>query len=432
MTLNRASLGGRSRAVLRARAAVCLTFFCNGLAFSNLVPRYPEIVERLAITKAAFGQAVMAGSIGALVAGLAASALITRWTSARVASAGMALAGLAYLGAGTAENWHVLAVCLALGGGLDAIIDVAQNAHGLRVERRWGSSIITSFHAAWSLGAVCGALMGQWMAASGVPIAWHLSGVVLILAALSLAALRWMIPGPDSDDRSDAAVEPSASPTAAPTAPAPGGPARLAPPARASRLAVIAMIVVLGAMCAAAMFPEDVSANWSPLLLVELRPPAGMVGMGLVTMQATMIVGRLIGDRIIDALGGRRVIAAGGALVVLGMGTGIVAGTIGGILVGMVLAGAGCAVAVPVAFAAADGIPGLAPGVGLTIVSWLARVIMMIAPPVVGMLADAHGTWVALGYGILGGVIMIASWPMLHDSRPGRGRQAAWQCPRAA
>ena len=111
-------MGSRPHAVVRARAAVCLTFFCNGLAFSNLVPRYPEIVERLAITKAAFGQAIMAGSIGALIAGLAASSLITRWTSARVATLGMALAGLAYLGAGTAGNWLVLAACLAIGGGL--------------------------------------------------------------------------------------------------------------------------------------------------------------------------------------------------------------------------------------------------------------------------------------------------------------------------
>lgn len=420
-------MGSRPHAVVRARAAVCLTFFCNGLAFSNLVPRYPEIVERLAITKAAFGQAIMAGSIGALIAGLAASSLITRWTSARVATLGMALAGLAYLGAGTAGNWLVLAACLAIGGGLDAIIDVAQNAHGLRVERRWGSSIITSFHAAWSLGAVCGALMGQRMAASGVPIAWHLGGVVLILTALSLAALRWMIPGPDADDRRAEAVEPSASPTAPPTAPAsteptgPLAPARSAPPARASRLATAAMIGVLGAMCAAAMFPEDVSANWSSLLLAELRAPAGMVGMGLVAMQTTMIVGRLIGDRIIDSLGPRRVIGAGGALVALGMGAGLATGTVWGILAGMVLAGAGCAVAVPVAYAAADDIPGLPPGAGLTIVSWLARVIMMIAPPIVGMLADAHGTWVALGYGLLGGLIMVASWPMLHDSRPGQG-----------
>lgn len=426
-------MGSRPHAVVRARAAVCLTFFCNGLAFSNLVPRYPEIVERLAITKAAFGQAIMAGSIGALIAGLAASSLITRWTSARVATLGMALAGLAYLGAGTAGNWLVLAACLAIGGGLDAIIDVAQNAHGLRVERRWGSSIITSFHAAWSLGAVCGALMGQRMAASGVPIAWHLGGVVLILTALSLAALRWMIPGPDADDRLDEAVEPSASPTAPPTAPAstepteppvPTGPivpAHSAPPARASRLGMVAMVVVLGAMCAAAMFPEDVSANWSSLLLAELRAPAGMVGMGLVAMQTTMIVGRLIGDRIIDSLGPRRVIGAGGALVALGMGAGLATGTVWGILAGMVLAGAGCAVAVPVAYAAADDIPGLPPGAGLTIVSWLARVIMMIAPPIVGMLADAHGTWVALGYGLLGGLIMVASWPMLHDSRPGQG-----------
>ncbi len=51
-------------ALVRARAAVCLTFLANGLGASNLVPRYPEIVENLGITKEVFGRAVMASSLG--------------------------------------------------------------------------------------------------------------------------------------------------------------------------------------------------------------------------------------------------------------------------------------------------------------------------------------------------------------------------------
>jgi integral membrane protein len=36
-----------------------------------------------------------------------------------------------------------------------------------------------------------------------------------------------------------------------------------------------------------------------------------------------------------------------------------------------------------------------------------------LAPPVVGWLADDHGLWVALAYGLLGGLIMVTCWPVL-------------------
>ena len=130
-----------------------------------------------------------------------------------------------------------------------------------------------------------------------------------------------------------------------------------------------------------------------------------------------MIVGRLLGDAVIDRLGARAVIGGGGVLVAAGMGLALVMDSTVGTMIGMVVAGAGCAVAVPVAFAAADDVPGLRPGMGLTIVSWLARCIMLVSPPVVGWFADACGTWVALVYGLLGGAIMAVSWPVLRKGR---------------
>ena len=406
----------RSPDLLRARAGVSLVFLANGLGFANLVPRFPEIVEGLGLSKGAFGQAVAAASVGALVAGLAASWLISRLTSAKVASLGMLVVALALLGAGLARSWLVLAVCLLVVGGTDSIVDVAQNAHGLRVQRRWGASIVTSFHASWSLGAVLGAAMGQAMAGAGVGLGTHMVLTAVVLLVLSVGPLLagWFLPGHDRDHRTpDQNKELDDAPEMRPAT----SPWRVRP-------VTILVLLVVGLLCAASMFPEDVAMNWSSLLLSEQGAGAGHVGLGLVALQGTMIVGRLVGDRIIDAVGQRAVIAWGGALVTLGMSIALLASSVPGTLLGMAISGAGCAVAVPVTYSAADDVEGLPPGLGLTIVSWLARLAGLLAPPVVGRLADVHGLWVALAYGLLGGLIMVSCWPVLRrrpaqTQRPG-------------
>ena len=404
-----------SPVLIRARVGVCLVFLANGLGFANLVPRFPEIVAGLGLSKSDFGQAVAAASVGALVAGLAASWLISRLTSAKVASLGMLVVALALLGAGLARSWLVLAVCLLVVGGTDSIVDVAQNAHGLRVQRRWGASIVTSFHASWSLGAVLGAAMGQAMAGAGVGLGTHMVLTAVVLLVLSAGPLLagWFLPGHDRDDRTpDQNKELDDAPEMRP-----------ATPPRRVRPVTILVLFVVGLLCAASMFPEDVAMNWSSLLLSEQGAGAGHVGLGLVALQGTMIVGRLVGDRIIDAVGQRAVIAWGGALVTLGMSIALLVSSVPGTLLGMAISGAGCAVAVPVTYSAADDVEGLPPGLGLTIVSWLARLAGLLAPPVVGRLADDHGLWVALAYGLLGGLIMVTCWPVLHRRSAGTTRQ---------
>ena len=389
------------------RAPGSAWFLANGLGFANLVPRFPEIVEGLGLSRSAFGQAVAAAGVGALVAGLAASWLISRLTSAKVASLGMLVVALALLGAGLARSWLVLAICLLVVGGTDSIVDVAQNAHGLRVQRRWGASIVTSFHASWSLGAVLGAAMGQAMAGAGagVGLGTHMVLTAVVLLVLSTGPLLagWFLPGHDRADREpDEIKEFDNAPQVRP-----------ATSSRRVGPVTILVLLVVGLLCAASMFPEDVAMNWSSLLLSEQGAGAGHVGLGLVALQGTMIVGRLVGDRIIDAVGQRAVIAWGGALVTLGMSIALLLSSVPGTLLGMAISGAGCAVAVPVTYSAADDVEGLPPGLGLTIVSWLARLAGLLAPPVVGRLGDDHGLWVALAYGLLGGLIMVSCWPVL-------------------
>ena len=63
---------------------------------------------------------------------------------------------------------------------------------------------------------------------------------------------------------------------------------------------------------------------------------------------------------------------------------------------GFAAAGLGVATLVPAAMHEADELPGLKPGLGLTVVSWLMRLGFLLSPPVVGVIADVTSLRVGL------------------------------------
>jgi hypothetical protein len=140
-----------TRTEARARGAVFALFLTNGALFANLIPRYPAIKEDLGLSNAAFGIAVAAFPFGALAVGLVSAALLRGAGSARLAVYGTALLSAAIAAVSVAPSLTLLVIAFGLAGALDAIADVAQNSHGLRVQRLYGRSILNSFHALGAL-----------------------------------------------------------------------------------------------------------------------------------------------------------------------------------------------------------------------------------------------------------------------------------------
>ena len=177
-----------------ARVAVGALFLTNGALFANLLPRYPQIKVDLGISNVAYGLAVAAFPAGAMVAGLASGTLIRRFGSAPIAVTGTIATSVLVLIAGTAPVLAVFVAALFVAGAMDAITDVAQNAHGLEVQRRYGRSIINSFHATWSIGAVLGGSMAAGAIALGLPRGVHLAISAVLFSGIAHIALRFCLP----------------------------------------------------------------------------------------------------------------------------------------------------------------------------------------------------------------------------------------------
>ncbi len=359
----------------RARLAVAALFFSNGALFATLLPRYPEIKSDLGMSNAGFGAAVAAFSAGALLAGMAAAVLIRRFGSARVALVTtMLLAGFV-VAAGMAPAPLLFAGALFVAGASDGVTDVAQNVNGLRLQRLYGRSIINSLHAVWAVGAIVGGLTGAAAIALHIPRGGHLAGAAALFCGLVIVAYPHLLPGADHDEH--------------PSAGRAGD--RPVPSAVWVTLAALVGIAVAGATV------EDAGSSWATLYLRDsLGAPGPVAALGYVALVGSMFVGRLLGDRLVDRFGDRAVTRAGGVVAAAGMGAALAFPSVPGTIAGFAAAGLGVATVVPAAMRAADELPGLRAGTGLTVLTWLMRVGFLGAPLLVGVVADTASLRVGL------------------------------------
>ena len=384
------SVDSLSPQLQRARVAVALCFFLNAVFYATLVPRLPEVKADLGLSNSSLGAALAAVPLGALVAGLFSAALIRRFTSARVATSGLVLLGVLLSGVAVAPNWPALAAILLVAGGLDAVIDVAQNAHGLRVQRLYRRSILNGFHGVWSIGAVSGGLLGSAAAGLGIPLGVHLGATAVVFGALAVLAYRAMLPGDDHADLDEAA----------------DGDDRVPAETRANgRRGAVLALATLGVLATCGAVVEDAGASWSALYLrTELAAGAATAGLGFVALQGAMTLGRLTGDRVVDRFGQRRVVQVGGAVIAAGMGLALAFPSVPATLAGFALAGLGVATLIPAVYHAADELPGLRRGTGLAVINWLLRIGFLLSPLLIGVLADATSLRVALLAVVLAGL----------------------------
>jgi MFS family permease len=375
-------------------------FFLNAVFYANVVPRLPEVKADLGLSNSSLGAALAAMPLGALLAALSSAALMRRFGSGPVASVGLVLLGIVAWTVSVAPNWPALAAAFLVAGALDAVIDVAQNAHGLRVQRLYRRSILNAFHGFWSIGAVAGGLLGSAAAGLGVPLGLHLGVMAVVFGLVAMVASRALLAGPDDADRE----------------PAPETEALAGRPVNPWRAAALPL-AALGVLGVCGAFVEDAGASWSALYLRnELAAGAATAGLGFVALQTAMTVGRLTGDRVVDRFGPRRVAHVGGLLIAGGMGGALAFPSIATTLIGFALAGLGVATLIPAVYHAADELPGLSSGSGLTVINWLLRVGFLLSPPLIGVLADATSLRVALLTVVVAGLGTLAFGRALRTS----------------
>ncbi len=395
--------------LVRARIAVSVLFVINGFALSTWLPRLAELQSDLGLNDAQLGLVLAAGAAGGLLVGPLGGYLVAHSSSARVSVwcyllivPALPLIGLAPSG------WLLGAVLLWLGA-LDAVMDGAMNAHGLRVQQRYGRSVINSFHGFWSLGTVAGAVVGTVSLAMGLPIAWTMAGVAASsVIALALTA-RWLLPGRDpvshdADELARAEATASVDPGSAQTA-------------RYGRVLTRAT-ALLGLFTLLAVIIEDIPARWSSIYLTDIGAPAALVGIGFTAFTIAMTIGRFAGDPLVNRFTELVVVRVSMVCSGVALAVALLIGTAWAYIAACVVIGLGVATLFPAAMHAATQIPGVHPAMGVATVGWLARGGFVLAPIAVGMVAERFGIAWGLTVPILAAALLVPLSAILRPHRP--------------
>ena len=352
----------------RATRAVYLTFIAAGFAYASWAARIPQIKEHLEVTPGVLGLVLLCNAVGSLVSMPVTGFVVSRIGEARSVAimAVVGAIGLAGVAVGYQLGVPFVAAAFVVVGFGNGSWDVSMNVHAAEVERRLGRSIMSRFHAGFSVGTVSGAGVGALLVALHVPVAVHLLGVALIVGLGMPFVTRGFLP--------PAPPEPSHESRAA----AIGG-------WRHPRTLLIGVFV----LCMA--FTEGTGNDWLGLAAVDGYGMSNTVGaLTLACFLVAMTTGRWFGPVLLDRYGRVKVLRACGLLALAGLAL-VVFGRLYPIaVIGVLCWGLGTSLGFPTGMsAAADDPAHSAPRV--SVVSTIAYFAFLAGPPTVGFVANHVG-----------------------------------------
>lgn len=353
----------------RVRVAVAAAFVLNGLLLGCWASRVPAIVAKFELSEGTLGVLLLSMGLGALISFPVAGRQADRHGAYHltILLAGVNLVGL--LGIGLAPGVVLLGVALFLFGMGHGAMDVTMNSWAAEVERGMGRSVMSSFHAMWSLGAGLGALGGWYATRLHLPVEAHFT-LAVVLTALLLGPVM----------RTNWASRRNAQPAGNPRFALPRGP-----------------LVLVGLVALAAGLGEGAAADWSAVYLSEVvQVTPSLAALGYTVYSATMVIMRLNVDALITRHGPEAVARFSGISAACGYGLAVGFATLPTTLAGFVLMGMGYAAVVPLAFSRAAADPDIPSGQAIASVATLGYGALLMGPPLIGFVAEATSLRVSL------------------------------------
>jgi len=376
----------------RIRQANAVYFFISGFGYSSWTSRIPGIKESLKLNDAHFGTLLFMMPVGLILTLPLTGRLLDHYKSRTIMLIGTLFYNLVLACLGFSTYTWVLGTFLFFFGSSRNLMNLSINAQAVGVQSLYSRSIMSNFHAIWSLAGFAGAAVGYAMVTMNVIPAWHLMGVSL---ALSTAALFFYKNTFDQkpDHRHKRSIF-------------------TLPPKN---------MMIFSFICFTSMACENTMYDWSGIYIRQvLQGSKGVATIAFVVYMVAMTSGRFLGDHMADRYGIRKVITMSGLLISIGFLFIVLSPYIPLTIFGYMLTGFGVSCVVPFVFSLAGRIPMSNPGAALASVSSLGYLGFLLVPPMIGYVAQATSLRISFAL-----IALMGIWMMQLSTRIPEARAAA-------
>ncbi len=310
----------------RARVATAAGFMTQGLILLSLTTRLPDFQDKWHLSDVTLSLVLLMMVLLAGVGSVVAETLAKRRDSALLLRSGLLLIAVAVPVLCLAPTTAVYVAGMAgYGIGL-GIVDASTNMQAVALEHRYGRPILPSFHGAWTLGGVIGAVIGLATAEMSIEVT-ALVGLIPLIVAFG------------------------------PFLPRDHGPTELA-----TEVAVPWRPIILVGIAMVLFYMVDTGVQtWGPLFLDHtFTTPERYVALSALAYLLASGAVRIAGDKLVSRLGVVLILRVGAVVGAGGLAVVVFSPTWQIAVGGFAILGAGVAVVAPLSFSAAARIAGAA------------------------------------------------------------------------
>ena len=326
--------------------------------------RIPNIKDQLSIDYLGIGYLFFAFALGSIVTMIFASKIIKIFTPKIITLFVALLLNVLWLLIPFTTNFEVMLIFSALFGCCYGIFEVIINLQASIIEKRYQKSMMSSFHGFFSLGVLTGAFITSIFVEYQIHFFINVICYVIILAPIILICALTLVEEKEQDKKKEQSIF------------------FLWP--------LLLFILVLLSITDA--LTEGGIDSWGSLYMRDFIKVEGFqIGLATISFNIFMVIGRFTGDKVKDILGVYSFLILLVSLSLIGITILLNFNTLILAIIGFAIVGYGSSSIVPICYSLSASIKGVDSTVGITIISIAIYGVFMIAPTIMGYIANNFG-----------------------------------------
>ncbi len=354
------------------RQAARLSFIFVGMGMAIWGALIPFLKVNLNVNEAVLGLLLLCVGLGGLIAMPFAGAMASRFGCKHTLQIVIPLEFLVLVGVTFIENIWLAAIACLLKGIAVGIADVVINIQAVFIEKWSSRKLMSNMHAMFSAGSIIGALGMVGLLSIGITPSYAVGALACIVCAIVYVyCRRYFLPFGSEEGENNKNSNGKAQKKHGITLPK-------------------GIVIFIGSLCFLLYMNEGVLLDWAALFLVEEHnTPIAQATLAFAIFSAATVVGRLLGDRIVQIFGVLKVLVLGALMSALGHGIVLYAPSTMGAFVGFALVGLGAANLVPQLFSFSAKQQTMPTHMAIAAITMLGFLGVLVGPAMMGFVAES-------------------------------------------